>query len=196
MNVVKPVAVALAAALAGATSRAAEPPPDAAPPASSAPAPGGDARERALALLGAIDRPVPADAFRALGPEGEAALEDIARSRELPLYRARALEALALVGSARAEPVHRALAADEAAPRVVRRAAVRGLGRIVGPAQAPRALRPILAGDRDPAVRAAAAEALASVAPRASCGAIRAQALREDRPDRARFQRALAACRR
>lgn len=162
------------------------------------PAAGGtdDARSRALALLGGIDRQVPAEAFRQLGPEGEAALEDIARSTELPLHRARALEALALVGSARAEPVHRTLATDRDAPRVVRRAAIRGLGRLVGAADAPRELRPFLSEDRDPAIRAAAAESLAAVAPRPSCGAIRAQALREDARDRVRFRRALAACER
>lgn len=154
------------------------------------------ARDRALALLGAIDRPPPAEAFRALGPEGEAALEEIARSGALPLHRARALEVLATLRSARAEPLHRALAADRDAPRTVRRAAVRGLGRLVDPARAPGALRPFLARDRDPAIRAAAAEALAAAAPRASCADVRAQARAESPRDRLRFRRALAACER
>jgi hypothetical protein len=179
--------VALAAALSLATLAARAAPAD---------GPREDVRARALALLGGIDRSVPADAFRELGPEGEAALEDIARSPELPIHRVRALEALALVRSARAEPVHRTLAADRDAPRGVRRAAIRGLGRLVDAADAPRELRPFLSEDRDPAIRAAAAESLAAVAPRPSCGAIRAQALREDARDRVRFRRALAACER
>ncbi|HET8540220.1 MAG TPA: HEAT repeat domain-containing protein [Anaeromyxobacter sp.] len=190
------VLLALAAGPAPARGDGGGAPPEGAPAAP----PGGsgeEVRARARALLGGIERPAPAEAFRELGPDGEAALEDIAlSSSELPVWRARALGALAGVGSARAEPAHRTLAADGAAPRVVRRAAVRGLGRLVGRSDAPRELRPYLAGDRDPAVRAAAAEALASVAPRASCGAIRAQALREDPRARAGFRRALAACER
>jgi len=164
--------------------------------AGAAPPVAGDVRARALELLGGIDRPVGAEPFRALGPDGEAALEDIALSPELPLYRARAVDALALLRSPRAGPVLRRLAEDAAEPRVVRRAAVRGLGRLAGPADAPRALEPFLARDRDPAVRAAAADALASAAPRASCGAIRVQALKEDPAARAGFRRALAACER
>ncbi len=190
MAVPTPLALLAAAALAAAGPRAARGDDG----GSAAPLPE-QVRASALALLGGIDRPVPADAFRQLGPGVDAALEDIARSGELPLYRARALEALALLGSPRAAEVDRALAADPAAPRTVRRAAVRGLGRVA--AEAARGeLRALLEGDPDPAVRAAAAESLAGGAPRASCGAIRAQALREDPADRLRFRRALAACER
>lgn len=190
MRIPKLLVVLTLSALAGtARAQGASPAaPDAEPPE--------DVRARALALLGGIDRRVPAETFRELGPEGEAALQDIALSGELPVYRARALEALALIGGSRAEAAHRAAAADASAPRVVRRAAVRGLGRLAGAAGAPRELRPFLARDRDPAIRAAAAESLASVSPRASCGAIRSQALKEDPRDRAGFSKALAACER
>lgn len=190
-----PLFLALAAILAGGPPTARAEPSGPAPATAGTEAPE-EVRARALALLGGIDRPLPAGAFRELGPGGAAALEDIARSGELPVYRARALEALAVLRSDRATSVHRALAADAAAPRVVRRAAVRGLGRLAGPSDAPRELLPFLDRDRDPAVRAAAAESLAAVAPGASCGAIRAQALREDAPARAGFRRALAACER
>lgn len=153
-----------------------------------------DVRARARALLGAIDRPVPLDAFRRLGPEGEAALAEIAASGDFPAFRARALEALAALGAPAAGDVHRRLAADAAAPRSVRRAAVRGLGKVLAPERAVDALRPLLETDRDPGVRAAAAEALSAAAPRDACGAIRRQAAREGGAARPSFARALGAC--
>jgi HEAT repeat protein len=159
-------------------------------------APPDDVRARARALLGAIDRPVPLEALRRLGPQGEAALADLARSRDFPIFRARALEALAALRAPAAPEVHRLLAADAAAPRSVRRAAVRGLGRLLPPEAAVEALRPVLEADRDAAVRAAAAEALARVAPRDGCGAVRRQAAREGAAARAGFARALQACER
>lgn len=163
----------------------------------SGPGPGAappDVRARARALLGAIDRAVPIDAFRRLGPEGEAALADIAASGDFPAFRARALEALAALGAPAAPDVHRRVAGDAAAPRTVRRAAVRGLGRVLPPAEAVEALRPLLEADRDPGVRAAAAEALSRAAPREGCGAVRRQAGREDGASRALFARALRTC--
>jgi HEAT repeat protein len=165
----------------------AAPDPAAAPP---------DVRARARALLGAIDRAVPLDAFRRLGPEGEAALAEIAGSNDFPAFRARALDALAALGAPAAPRVHRRLADDAGAPRTVRRAAVRGLGRLLAPAPALEALRPLLEADRDPAVRAAAAEALSQAAPGDGCAAVRRQAVREGGPARASFARALVACER
>jgi HEAT repeat protein len=81
--------------------------------------------------------------------------------------------------------------ASDTAPRAVRRGAVRGLGRLAGP-RAAAALAPVLDRDRDPLVRAAAAEALAAEAPADACERIRARAQVETAPSR--FRRALATC--
>lgn len=158
-------------------------------------APASETRARALALLGAFDRPVAAEPLRRLGPEGEAALADIALSDELPVFRARALEALAELRAARAAELHGRLAADARAPATVRRAAVRGMATLAGPRAAVE-LQPLLADDPDPTVRAAAAEALARAAPAEACAAVRRQAAREPAETRAGFRRALAACER
>jgi hypothetical protein len=173
-------------------SGAAAPAADGAPSA-DAPA-GADVRARTRALLGAIDRPVSAEAFRRLGPEAETALAEIARSNDYPAFRGRALEALAALGADGAEELHHKLASDGAAPRPVRRAAVRGLARLLSPARAMTVLGPLVERDSDPAVRAAAAEALARSAPSEGCGAVRRQAAREGGPRAAAFARAVAAC--
>jgi hypothetical protein len=161
--------------------------------AAAAPDPG--VRERTLALLGAIDRPIRPETWRALGPEAVPVLAEVAASNELPTRRALALEGLAALGGPRAESLHRSLAADAKAPRTVRRAAVRGLGRLVAARELDAALRPVLERDPDRAVRATAAEVLSRRSPSTSCGAIRAQARREGSAS-APFSRALAACER
>jgi hypothetical protein len=163
-------------------------------PAAAGDAAYADVRARARALLGAIDRPVSAEAFRRLGPDVEAALADIARSHDYPAFRGRALEALAALGAAGAEGLHRELASDGAAPRPVRRAAVRGLARLLAPGPATAALSPLLERDADPAIRSAAAEALARAAPSEGCGAVRRQAAREGDRRAAAFARAVAVC--
>ncbi len=89
----------------------------------------GEVRAEVRALLGVIDRPVSPESFRRFGAAGEAALAEIALSRDLPPRRARALEVLAALRSARAEEVHRSVAGAADAPRTVRRAAVLGLTR-------------------------------------------------------------------
>jgi HEAT repeat protein len=162
----------------------------ASPPASPAP-PSPEVRERVRELLGAIHRGAPPEAFRAAGPGAEEALAEFARGGR-PLQRIRALEALAGLGAPNAEAVHREAALGASAPPTVRKAAVRGLARLAGPARATAELAPVLERDRDATVRAAAAEALAAVAPGDACARIRAQAATERGP--ARFRRALAAC--
>jgi len=161
--------------------------------AAAPPAPA-DVRAEVAALLGVIDRPASPESFRRFGPDGEAALAEIALSKDFAPRRARALEMLAALRSPRAEEVHRAVAESADAPRTARRTAVLGLGRLVPPARAAAALRPFLERDRDPRVRAAAAEALAGAGPEGACGAVRAQAAKEDAEGLARFRRALAAC--
>jgi hypothetical protein len=171
-----PLALALALA---ASPDPAEPPPT-------------DVREQVRALLGAIDRPAPPETFRALGPGAEEALAEFARGGGSPMRRVRALQALAGLGGARAEAVHRDVAASPSAPGTVRRTAVRGLGRLAGPDRAVSELAPYLEKDRDPGVRAAAAEALATHAPADGCARIRTRARAEPLPTR--FDRALATC--
>ncbi len=156
--------------------------------------PSDEVRARVRALLLPIDRPVSPAAIRAIGPGADEALAEIALSRDFPPRRARALEVLAALRSPRAEEIHRAaLAAGE--PRTVRRAAVQGLAALVPQARVARELRPFVERDRDPGIRAAAAEALASASPSDGCEIVRAQAAREkDGYGRARFRRALGAC--
>ena len=144
--------------------------PPAAPGAEAPPAPG--VREKTLALLGAIDRPIRPETWRALGPEAVPVLAEVAAASDaLPTRRALALEGLAALGGPRAESLHRSIAADAKEPRVVRRAAVRGLGRLVPAKQVDAALRPLLERDPDRAVRATAAEVLSRRSPSASCDA-------------------------
>jgi HEAT repeat protein len=163
--------------------------------AASAPAePSPDVRAEVRALLGAIHGGVSAETFRALGPGAEEALVELARDDGPPLRRVRALEALAGLGGERAEELHREVAASATAPRAVRRGAVRGLARLAGPARATPELAPFLERDRDPAVRAAAAEALAAVAPAEACPRIRTQARAEQAVGR--FRRAMSLCER
>ncbi len=164
------------------------------PPAGGAEACDPAVREKTLALLGAIDRPIRPETWRALGPEAVPVLEEVAASRALPTRRALALEGLAALGGDRAETLHRSLAGDRKAPRAVRRAAVRGLGRLVAADRLDAALRPVLERDPDRAVRASAAEVLSRRSPATSCAAIRAQARREGDVGGALFARPLAAC--
>jgi HEAT repeat protein len=160
-----------------------------APPAAAEPSPA--VREQVRDLLGAIHGGVSPETFRALGPGAEEALVEFACSEGPPTRRLRALEALAGLGGEGAEAAHREVAAS-AAPPAVRRGAVRGLARLGGPERAMGELAPYLERDRDPRVRAAAAEALARVAPAEACPRIRAQARAERSP--ARFGRAVSLC--
>lgn len=154
-----------------------------------------ETREAAIqGYLGAIDRPVSAEAWRALGPEAIPTLARVAEDpRELPSRRALALEGLAALGGDRAEAAHLAALRAPATPRLVRHGAIRGLGALLPPERLAREVRPLLS-DRDPAARATAAEVLAARAPVRACDAIRAQAAREDGPVRIRFARALERC--
>lgn len=130
-------------------------------------------------LLGTVDRPVAPEAWRALGPGAAGALADVAASREeRPSRRARALEGLAAFGGARAEALHLELARDGSAPRALRGAAVRGLGRLLPPARLAAEALPLLE-DRDASVRSQAAAVLARRAPAQACAPIRARAARE-----------------
>jgi hypothetical protein len=116
-------------------------------------------RDRIDALLGILDRPVPAAAWQALPPGALPLLEATAADAgALPSRRARALDGAATLGAD--GTLHRALAADAAAPFAVRSAAVHGLGKLLSPAARSAALAPLAARDADPRIRAAAANVL------------------------------------
>jgi hypothetical protein len=156
-----------------------------------------EVRARVRALLGAIDRPVRPETWRALGPGAESVLAEVATApAELPSRRAKALEGLAAFPGTRARDVHRALASDASAPLALRRTALRGMGRLVPADEVVGALRGFLEQDPEASVRSAAAEVLARRAPAASCGAVRAQARREGSEGAGLYARALAACER
>jgi HEAT repeat protein len=186
-------ALALALLAAAAPEPACTPPPGA---AACAPAPAATAevREKVRAYLGAIDRPIPPGTWLALGPGAETVLAEVADSDDFPSRRSLALEGLAAFGGPRAEALHRRLAAAGAAPAPVRRAAIRGLARILAADRLPDALRPYLESDPDGSIRTTAAQALATRAPGLACDAVRAQARREGTRGEAMFARALAAC--
>jgi hypothetical protein len=151
--------------------------------------------ERIQTYLGAIDVPVPADRWRALGPRAVPFLAGIARSSQaLPSRRARALRALSLLGGTTARQTVLEVARSEEAPFTVRASAIEGAGRLLPAKELSRTIRPIMEGARRATVRAVAAETLARRAPRSACSAVRAQAAREGPRHRASFGRALGRC--
>lgn len=164
--------------------------------APAAPAPtDAEVRAHALALLGAIDRPVSAARWKALGPVAVEVLAEVAASPDrMPSQRSQALEALAQVDAARAVPVARAVADSDGAPLSTRETAVRVLGRTLAPADLRSAVAPLLRAAPDAALRAVAAETLARHAPRLSCAEVMDQVSLEPAGERASFERAARLC--
>jgi HEAT repeat protein len=165
-------------------------------PAAPAPAPtDAEVRAHAEALLGAIDRPVPAARWKALGPVAVDVLAEVAASPDrMPSQRSQALTALAQVDAARAVPIARALADADAAPLSTRETAVRVLGRTLSPAALRAALAPLLRAAPDANLRAVAAETLARHAPGLSCAEVMDQVSLEPAGDRPAFERAARLC--
>ena len=150
---------------------------------------------RVRAYLGAIDTPIPAERWRALGPRAVAPLEAVVRDLDaLPSRRAKAVEALSVLGGARAKHLVLETARSENEPFGVRASALRGASRLLAPADLVKQLRPVMEGAHDPTVRATAAEVLARHAARSSCQAVRAQAEREGSAVRGQFRPALVRC--
>ena len=167
------------------------------PPAANAAAQPATAREAALnemlvSLFGIIDGPVTPAMWRSLPPEALPLLERIAAGQGRSMYRARALEGAAALGSDGA--LHRRLAGDAATPFPVRAAAIRGLGQLLPGSRLEVELAPLLERDADLRIRAAAADVLARGAPARGCAAIRRQAHGERANEQPAFQRALATC--
>lgn len=165
-------------------------------PASPAPAPtDAEVRAQAEALLGAIDRPVSAARWKALGPVAVEVLAEVAASPDrMPSQRSQALAALAQVDAARAVPIARALADSDGAPLSTRETAVRVLGRTLSPAALRSAVAPLLRAAPDAALRAVAAETLARHAPGLSCAEVMDQASLEPAAERPAFERAARLC--
>jgi hypothetical protein len=154
-----------------------------------------EVRGRVEALLGAIDRPIRIEQWKALGPAAIPVLAEVAAGGDrMPSTRSMALGALASLDPGRAEPLARALADSDGAPLTVRETAVRVLGRMLPPARLRSALAPVLRAAPDAALRAVAAETLARHAPGMACPEVMDQASLEATLDRAAFERAAALC--
>ncbi len=157
--------------------------------------PAAEVESRVQAYLGAIDTPIAAERWRALGPRAVTPLEAVVRDPDaLPSRRARAVEALSVVGGARAKELVLETARSEHEPFGVRASALRGASRLLATKDLVKQLRPVLEGAHDPTVRATAAEVLARHAARSSCQAVRAQVEREGSAVRGRFRPALVRC--
>ena len=152
-------------------------------------------QSRVRAYLGAIDTPIPADRWKALGPRAAAVLTSIANDgNEFPSRRAKAIGGLVIAAPAAAAPVVTRLAQDETQPITVRYMAVRGVARTAPTPQAA-ALRvgKVLRGAGDPALRGLAAEVVAASG-KSGCAQVKAQVAREQAAQLPHFRRALAAC--
>jgi hypothetical protein len=151
--------------------------------------------QRVDAYLGAIDTPITADEWRALGPRAVDRLASVAVDTEaLSTRRAKALGALSVIGGARARQVVLDTARSEDAPFAVRASAIRGLGHLLGPQALAKELQPVLHGAREAPIRATAAEVLAGHAGTTGCSAVKAQVAREPHQERMQFSRALKQC--
>ena len=162
------------------------------PPSADSAASEEEIRDKLERYLGALDRPVSAAHWRALGTRGAAMLQAIADDPQaLPTRRAKALAGLSAIAPTGAADLMLRLARSETTPRVVRLAAVRGTATVIPEPQIAGSLRPILEGAQDKHVRRAAAQALSE---HGGCALVRAQAARE--ADALALQRALASCER
>jgi hypothetical protein len=145
-------------------------------------------------LLNNIDTRNLAGSWKALGPRAADLLEPVAQSAtELPSRRAKAVEGLVLAAPDRAAAVVTKLATDDAQPKVVRMAALRGVQRTVPPDAAAKSVGKVLRTARDPAMRGLAAEVIAASGS-SGCAEVKAQVAREEPDLRFAYGRALAQC--
>jgi HEAT repeat protein len=152
-------------------------------------------RAQVDSYLDSIDTPIRPEQWRALGPDAATALEAIAQDpRKLPTRRARALSALAIVGSPRASRLIITIAQRESEKSVVRMSALKAAGDLLDPAGLVVAVKPVLEGAKDTRVRATAAGVLARRSPKEGCASVRSQSAREKAEVRASFARALGDC--
>jgi len=147
------------------------------------------------AYLSTIDVAVNAQQWQALGPEATAVLVEIASSdQQLPLRRARAVEALGMRKDAAAADLVNKLAAGTSESRSVRMAAVRAVPKLAKDAAAAQAKLSPLLEDRDVQLRATAAEVLSTLGAN-GCKAVSLRLQRESGEERALIERRSAACR-
>ena len=169
---------------------------DAPAPSPAAPQPqlsASELREKIDGYLGAIDQPITAENWRALGPRAAEVLEPIATDpQQLPSRRAKALEGIVAVAPNRAAQLVGRIARDEEAPVVLRVAALHGAGEVLTPNKALAELKPVLQGARSAGMRSTAADVLTRR--KSGCAAVREQAAREPAEHREAFQRALSRC--
>jgi len=154
-----------------------------------------EVRAQVWTYLSAIDTPIDAALWKALGPRATPVLVEIAGDRgNFPTIRAKALDALSIVGGVNSAATFRAAARDDSEPFVVRFSAMRALARTgeAGSSQGDLAALASTAGD--PRIRAAAAEAMARADAKGSCAIVQSQASRESDDARRYYQRALRLC--
>lgn len=150
-------------------------------------------RERVEAYLGAIDRPVTAERWKALGPRAAPILEAvIADSSQFPTRRAKAVDGLVATAPERAAEVVGKLARDEKEAGVVRVAAMHGAAQVLPAPRALSELRPVLQSARSAGLRAEAADLMARK--KGGCAEVRGQVAREKAEHRGAFERALKRC--
>jgi hypothetical protein len=148
---------------------------------------------RVQAFLGSIDTPIPHARWKALGPRAAALLAPLAKdSAQFPTRRAKAVDGLSAIAPPDAQTLFLGLAGGEGEPIVVRLSALRGLGQVVPAKKLQATLAPLLTGAKEHAIRAGAAEVLASKG--VGCAAVEAQVKRETAEVRGAYHRAEKAC--
>ena len=191
-----PLTLLIALAAPGTPPRNARPV-ERAPSADTAPAPalsGDEIAQRVRTYLAAIDTPITASQWRELGQSAVAPLEAVLHDPgALPSRRAKAVDALSVIGGARAKQLVLETAQSEDEPFGVRASAIRGAARVLTARELAAKLRPVMENAGQTPIRATAAEVLARHAGASSCAAVRAQAGREGH-ERAQFTRALERC--
>ena len=149
-----------------------------------------EVRAKALSYLGAIDRAVPAEQWKELGPRAAPVLEQVINDpNAMPSRRAMALDGLAAAAPDRAGAVAPGLARDEQQPLIVRVSAVHAAANALPAAKAQAELKPVLQGAHA-GLRGEAADALSK---RGGCAAVKKQAAREHSKSGA-WRRAMARC--
>jgi len=152
-----------------------------------------DVHRQVVTHLSSIDTPISAASWQALGHRAEPILREIiADTGNFPTYRAKAIDALSIVGGPGTAGVFREAAKSESEPLVVRYAAIRALAATVEPKSSRDELAGILSGAGDARVRAAAGEVMVKRDPAGACPLVQSQASREAQPRY--FRRALHSC--
>jgi hypothetical protein len=153
----------------------------------------GQVRDRVQAYLGAIDSPISAERWKALGPRAATLLEAvIADQNQFPTVRAKAVDGLVAVAPDRASALVGKLARDEKEEVVVRVAALEGAGQVLQGQRTLSELRPVLRSAKSSGLRAQAADVISRK--KGGCVEVRDQVAREKGENREAFRRAMDRC--